>query len=114
MAALLFILGCGGSGGEKPIVLPASPLLSRDSIGYGVIISSYTHVLDQPQSSAPSQGYVRRGSIVRILERQLVRENGGSIAWVLVEGDYRGWLEESNIQIYDNESQAKTAAGLLS
>ncbi|MDR1178243.1 MAG: hypothetical protein LBK64_05400 [Spirochaetaceae bacterium] len=115
MAALVFVLGsCGERVREKPIVLPASPILSRDFIGYGVIIVSYTHVLDQPRSGAPSQGYVRRGSIVRVLERLLVRTNGEGVPWVFVEGVYRGWLEESNIQIYDNESRAKTAAELLS
>jgi hypothetical protein len=115
VAALVLVLGsCGGRDGEKPVVLPASPLLSRDLIGYGVIIVSYTHVLDQPRSGALSQGYVRRGSIVRVLERLLVRTNGEGVPWVFIEGDYRGWLEESNIQIYDNESRAKTAAGLLS
>jgi hypothetical protein len=114
MAVLLFVMGCGARTGEKPIVLPASPLLSRDFIGFGVIVVSYTHVLDKPQSNALSQGYVRRGSIVKVLERRLVRKDGEGRPWVLIEGDYQGWLEESNMQIYDNEPQAKTAAELLS
>jgi hypothetical protein len=110
----LALLACSSRDEEVQIALPASPLLSRDFIGYGVIIVSYTHVLDRPQSDASSQGYVRRASIVKVLERRLVRESGESASWVYIEGDYQGWLEENSIQIYDNESQAKTAAGLLS
>jgi hypothetical protein len=113
IAALALVMAaCGSRGGEKPIVLPPT-LLFRNFIGYGVIIVSYTHVLDQPRDNALSQGYVRKGSIVRVLERRLVQKNGGSIPWVFIEGGYQGWLEESNIQIYDNESQAKTAAELF-
>jgi hypothetical protein len=114
-AALVFFLGaCGGEGEEKPIVVPSSPLLSREFIGYGVITVSYTHVLDRPQNGAASQGYVRQGSIVKVLERRLVQEDGeAGMPWVFIDGGgSQGWLEEGAMQIYDNESQAKTAAGL--
>jgi hypothetical protein len=113
-ALLLAAASCSPRSVEKQLVLPVSPLLSRDLIGYGVIVVSYTHVLDQPQRDAPSQGYVRKGSIVRVLERRLVQQDGKGISWVLIDGDYQGWLEEGNIQIYDNESRAKTASELFS
>jgi hypothetical protein len=34
-------------------------------------------------------------------------------SWVLVDGNYQGWLQEAVIDIYDNEAQAKTAAESL-
>jgi hypothetical protein len=78
---------------------------------------SYTHVVDRPDNQSFSLGYLRRGSVVRVLERR-----GGSTnqdPWVLVEGqgdvrlDAPGWLPESVIEIYSTQAQALTAAESL-
>ncbi|QQO11401.1 hypothetical protein JFL75_14090 [Breznakiella homolactica] len=101
---------CDSRREESPVIPPVNYPLSRLSVGYGVVTASYIHVLAEPKSDAASMGYVRRGSIVEIMERRQVHRNGDSEPWVLIEGSYNGWLQEANIQIYDNESQAKTAA----
>jgi hypothetical protein len=102
------------------------PPLSREEIGYGVVNVSYTHAADEPGGRGVSLGYLRRGSVVRILERRIPgRAAGGTSggpsaaeSWVLVEGrgagfNAPGWLPESVIDIYSTEAQAGTAADAL-
>jgi hypothetical protein len=90
------------------------PPLSRREIGYGVVSVSYTHIADEPGGGGLSLGYLRRGSVVRILER---RVPGGKApeTWVQVEngGAGPGWLPESVISIYPTEAQARTASETL-
>jgi hypothetical protein len=92
------------------------PPLSRGEIGYGVVNVSYTHLADEPGSQGLSLGYLRRGSVVRVLER---RVPGGPVVpetWVQVEiGGKRnpGWLPESVIDVYPTEAQARTASETL-
>ncbi|MDR1956501.1 MAG: hypothetical protein LBQ30_06575 [Treponema sp.] len=102
---------CARATQELTIVPPPTNPLSRSVIGYGVVNVSYTHVVNEPGQAGVSLGYLRRGSIVRILERRLGEGNAES--WVLVEGNYRGWLKETVVDIYGLEAQAKTAAEVM-
>jgi hypothetical protein len=108
---VVFWGSCTRTTQEVLIVPPPTYPLSRSGIGYGVVSISYTHVVNEPGQGGVSLGYLRRGSIVRILERRLV--TGTSESWVLVEGNYRGWLRETEVSIYDLEAQAKTAAEVM-
>jgi hypothetical protein len=113
-ALLVFVCAllasCGGKGEENPVIPPVTSPLSRPVIGYGVINVSYTHVNAEPGEGASSPGYLRRGSLVRIIERRRVKIDKRTESWVLAEGAYRGWLKEEVVDVYDNEFQAKTAA----
>lgn len=109
----LFLGSCDRKNEDIIIIPPATPPLSRQVIGYGVINVSYTHVVDNPEPSAPSLGYLRRGSIVKVIERRSVTNQGNVESWILVEGNFRGWLTATVVDIYDNESQARTAAGSM-
>jgi hypothetical protein len=116
---VLFALGaCGKKAGEIPVLPPSTPPLSRPVIGYGVVNVSYTHLVKAPGEGELSLGYLRRGSLIRVLERRAAPEGKNAEAWVLVEGSFpqgreRGWLRESVVDIYDNEFQAQTAAGSM-
>jgi hypothetical protein len=118
---VLFPLSCYRNE-EIRLAPPAMPPLSREEIGYGVIKASYTHVVDRPDSQGLSLGYLRRGSVVRVLERR----NGGTAgnrpaspeSWVLVEedaevDDSQGWLQELVIDLYPTRAQALTASESL-
>jgi hypothetical protein len=110
---LLLITACGGRKEETPVIPPLSSPLSQAYVGYGVVNVSYTRIsatAAEDNASENSPGYLRRGSVVRIHERRLVKNGLRSESWVLVEGDSRGWLRESLVDIYDNESQAITAS----
>ncbi|MDR3138256.1 MAG: hypothetical protein LBT95_01140 [Treponema sp.] len=110
VAAFLLLLSCTRSVEEIPLLPPPTHPLSRALIGYGVVSASYTHVMELPDQGGISLGYLRRGSVVPVLERRYVNNQGKAELWVLVEGNYRGWLKDDAILIYDNEARAKTAA----
>ena len=110
---LVLLPGCRRSDEEIPVVPPATHPLTRRYIGYAVVNVSFTHLLNEP--GGVSESYLRRGTVVRILERR----KGGDAAesWVLVEGNYqgsgdisRGWLPETALDVFNNESQAITAS----
>ncbi|MDR0562284.1 MAG: hypothetical protein LBG73_06305 [Spirochaetaceae bacterium] len=113
-----FIQACTKDSGEITIIPPPTHPLSRSVVGYGVIKVSFTRVLDNPNQTSASLGYLRRGSIVRVVERRSINREGTFESWVLVEGLFRGWLreeerEERVVDIYDLEAQAGTAAVVM-
>jgi hypothetical protein len=114
----VFFFGCNRSPSELPVLPPATHPLTREFIGFGVVIISFTHILSEPGSTGASQGYLRRGTVVRVIERRQINNLGRSELWVLVEGNYKtpgsvscGWLDEATLVIYDRESRALTASG---
>ena len=83
-----------------------------------MITASFTHISADPVEDSPSIGYLRRGSLVRIIKRQTIKTNNDFVSWVLTDGspeekDAAGWLKEEVMDIYDNESQARTASESL-
>ena len=127
--SFLFYSGCNRTNEEIPVAPPVTHPLLREYIGFGVVNVSFTHLLDDPNPRGNSQGYLRRGTLVRIIERKSIINRGVAVSWVLAEGNYqnsgvnsasggidnglRGWLEEQYLDIYDNESRAKTASETL-
>ena len=105
--------GCSRSTDESPIAPPLTFPLARDYIGFGVVNVSFTHLLTEPGPAGVSLGYLRRGSVVRIIERrQLINRDE---SWVRAEGNYssqaiQGWLPEDNIDVFESESRAITAS----
>ena len=104
------LYACTANREESPVIPPVTSPLSRDYIGFGVIKDSFTHVTLDPSDDSRSMGYLRRGSLVRVLRRQTVRTSSGFVSWVLIEGEEQGWLKEEVMDIYDSESQARTAS----
>ncbi|MDR2797843.1 MAG: hypothetical protein LBB80_05825 [Treponema sp.] len=111
MGAVALWCSCTRTTHEVTIIPPPTYPLSRSVIGYGVVNVSYTHVVHEPGQEGVSLGYLRRGSVVRILERRLAAKTSES--WVLIDGNYRGWLRETVVDIYGLEAQAKTAAEMM-
>jgi len=98
---------------ENPVIPPVTSPLSTGYIGFGVITASFTHISAEPAEDSESIGYLRRGSLVRVLRRQTVKSGGAFASWVLTEGNQRGWLKEEVLDIYENENQAKTASDTM-
>lgn len=113
----MFFISCGRTGSDISIIPPPTNPLARDIIGCGVVEVSFAHVQAEPGSN-DSLGYLRRRSVVRIIERGSVNNNGNMESWVKIDSPYsgapdgkiQGWLRESSLIIYDNEDQAQTAA----
>ena len=89
-----------------PLTFP----LSQSHIGFGVINVSYTGVSADPAEGGVSLGYLRRGTVVQILERRQIRSGGKTESWLLVEEAFSGWLKETLVDVYENESKARTAS----
>jgi hypothetical protein len=112
-AACLLVLpaaSCKRSSFENEIVPPLTRPLSRYVIGYGVVNTNYTHILDKQGDNGKSIGFLRRGSIVEILERRPVVRGDKAEIWVLAYGNYKGWLKENELSIYPTKAQAMTAS----
>ena len=104
------VYSCGLKKEETPVIPPVTGPLSRDYIGYGVITSSFTHINSDPSDDSLSLGYIRRGSLVKIIRRQELKAGNVFQIWVLIDGEHYGWLKEEVMEIYSSESQAKTAS----
>ncbi|MDR2467451.1 MAG: hypothetical protein LBD22_00640 [Spirochaetaceae bacterium] len=109
----LFCQSCLGKAHAEDIIPPPTPPLSRTVIGYGVINTSYTHVLDRRGENGEALGLLRKGTIVEILERRPVMRGERTENWVFAAGTYAGWLKEDELYIYNSRAQAETAAGSL-
>lgn len=109
LVALLALCSCGKKE-DAPVIPPATSPLSRELIGFGVVNVSYSHVTAEPRDGSASMGYLRRGTVVQIRERKMIRQSGTAESWVLADGGYRGWLREAAVDIYDNELRAQTAS----
>ncbi|MCL2411171.1 MAG: hypothetical protein FWC97_05950 [Treponema sp.] len=115
----MFFVSCIGRNGEVSAPPPLTSPLSRDYIGFGVITTSFTHISAEPAVNSPSIGYLRRGSLVKIARREIIRTQSGFVTWVLtgdiVQGSntISGWLREDVMDIFNNENQARTASEFI-
>jgi hypothetical protein len=109
---LLTLTSCTPKNNEIVLLPPATFPLSRPTIAYGVVNTNYTHLLESSDVLSGSSGFLRRGDIVRILERKLVRKGEGGDYWDLCENlnDGRmGWMRQDALQIYERLEMAETA-----
>jgi hypothetical protein len=111
---LLALCTCTAKKEESSVIPPVTSPFSREHIGFGVITESFTHITSDPSEDSVSIGYLRRGSMVRILRRQTIKNSGAFVSWVLIDGTHHGWLKEEVMDIYDSENQAKTASESMS
>jgi hypothetical protein len=118
LTACLSFFSCQRSSDDIPLVPPPTHPLVRDFIGYGVVNTSFTHIMDKPGREGTSQGYLRKGSLVRIIERRSLSDRGNVEFWVYIDGtdqdtaelEAKGWLSESALDIYDSKARALTAS----
>jgi len=112
---------CNTRRDEKPVIPPLSSPLSQQYVGFGVINVSYTRLMRLPEEDNErntSSGHLRRGAVVSIHERRIIRNNNLMETWLLVEeniNDQRvqGWLRESLVDVFENELQAHTASNSM-
>jgi hypothetical protein len=110
---LVFLFACGLKKETPPVIPPVTKPLSNEYIGFGVIVSSFTHISSDPSDESPSIGYLRRSSLVKIIRRQTVKTSNGFQSWVLIDGDEYGWLKEEVMDIYSSEGQAIKASQII-
>ncbi|MDR0475761.1 MAG: hypothetical protein LBH43_19085 [Treponema sp.] len=112
--AVLFILNsCTRNNANAVLNPPPTDPLSRDFLGFGVVTVSFTHLWEEPGGEGASLGYLRKGSLVKILERKAVNYREGTVFWLLAvyeDGALEGWFRGDSVEVYDNESRAITAS----
>jgi len=111
---LITLCACGAKKEEIPVIPPLTSPLSRDYICFGVVTSSFTHLTDEPSQNSRDIGYLRRGSLVKIVRRRTIKTDSGFTSWVFTDGAQQGWLREDVMDIYESEDQAKTASESMS
>jgi hypothetical protein len=110
LCGAVFLPRCRRLAGENEIIIPVTRPLSRTVIGYGVVNANYTRILDKHGDDGKSIGFLRKGTIVEVLERRPVVTDYAAEMWVLASGGYKGWLRENELQVYQSKAQAVTAA----
>lgn len=101
--------GCFQGGALRDLNLPPTPPLSR-SLGWAVVVPSYAQVYDSSGASSVVLGYYRRAVVVPVSERRIERSKSGGVRWILNGGSEPGWIKESDLQVFETEAKARTAA----
>jgi hypothetical protein len=110
---VLVLVACSSGKDQDMVEPPATNPLSLSFIGYGVINTSYTLVLDRPETEGASLGYLRWGATVKVIERRFTGGPESLEPWLLIEGGVKGWIREQSADIYENEYKASTASELM-
>jgi hypothetical protein len=121
VGVLVLLFSCERPSEELPLAPPPTHPLVRDFIGYGVVNTSFTHIMDEPGREGGSRGYLRKGSLVKITERRSLSSRGNVEFWVYIDGtgqgtpesESSGWLNESALDIYDSKARAATASDAM-
>ena len=109
------------------VELPETPIVSvRDR--RGVVMGSYVRVREEAARDAAVRNYVRRGLVVEVTEvldpdagNGNRRASGDAAArrslepgedfWVRIRaGDVDGWVQESDLSLYESRTRARNAA----
>jgi hypothetical protein len=94
--------------GERSLKLPANPVLTG-GLGWAVVKEAYARLKESPSDSARDLDHLRRGGIFRLDSRELGSVDRG--IWYGIESEgVKGWVRESELDIFDSQAQAERAA----
>ncbi len=102
--------------------LPANPPLSG-GLGYALVRDSYVRLKAEPRAEAADLGYLRDGSLVELLGRELASPDVGAnpassraVLWYRIRAlrDFadEGWVRETELELYASREQAERAAAM--
>lgn len=104
----LFFLGCTEKIREEIELEPTPDLaLGRE---WALVIEPYVQFRTNPDISSVSSGHARKGDVIPVKGRRIFLENKKQVVWYHFES---GWLSESSVKIFSNESKAKKASKSL-
>jgi hypothetical protein len=119
---LLLAAACTPRTGAETVIPPETPLFESSVIGYGVVNQSFANILGKTDAASDVLGFIRKGGIVKIMERRADLKNGEpSEIWIYVTTEVEeagdrpvsGWLREPGIDRYENLPRAQSAARLM-
>jgi hypothetical protein len=99
------------------IKLPANPILTG-GLGFAVVKDAYVRLKGSPSESAADIDHLRRGSVFALEARVLGSDDisdrasaGAPIVWYKVTSEgSKGWVDESQLDVYASRAQAEKAA----
>jgi hypothetical protein len=134
---IVVLASCKKPEEDLTIIVGATPILSKTSIAYGLVENSFAHILDEPSPQGASRALLRKGDIVRVVERRLVsttqpvQSGGGSSGsaasargaqstagtpvgkiWMRIETlspPVSGWLADDALLLYPSLLKAENA-----
>jgi hypothetical protein len=100
--------------------LQANPILSG-GLGWAVVKDAYVRLKEGPSDSARDLDHLRRGSVYRLDAREIGSIASGSrdavmkaderVIWYGIQSESaKGWVRESELDIYGSQAQAERAA----
>jgi hypothetical protein len=106
---------------EGSIKLPTNPILTG-GLGWAVVKDAYVRLKESPSDSARDLDHLRRGGVFSLEARSLGPGEGSSSAggepgspavwYALASEGVKGWVRESELDIYVSQAQAERAAAV--
>ncbi len=112
--AVLGASSCTRMGGSS-LRLQANPILTG-GIGWAVVKDAYVRLKEGPSDSTRDLDHLRRGSVLSLDARKFGTGDDPMAPdepeiWYGVESEgAKGWVRESELDVYDSRAQAETAA----
>ncbi len=112
--AALGAASCTRMGGSA-LKLQTNPILTG-GIGWAVVKDAYVRLKEGPSDSTRDLDHLRRGGVLRLDARKFGTSDDPTTPdepeiWYGVESEgAKGWVKESELDIYDSRAQAETAA----
>jgi hypothetical protein len=107
--------------GESSIKLPANPILTG-GLGWAVVKDAYVRLKASPSDSARDIDYLRRGGVFLLEARAMNPESGlipdsgaesrVSLWYCLSSEGTKGWVRESELDVYSSQAQAEKASAI--
>lgn len=103
---LLIIFSCTKEVEYKPIQLPDTPILSSGS-SWGVVISNYVRIKENPSVSSGMLKSLTKGSIVEVLFLSKIPRQDETAGWYHINlNGMKGWIEEKDLNIFKYKEEA--------
>ena len=90
----------------KEIRLPYTPILTSGS-SWGVVISNYVRVKENPSDSSAMLTSLTKGAIVEVLFLSREQEKVNSWYYINIDGT-KGWITEQELDIFAAKEEAVT------
>jgi hypothetical protein len=113
--SLTLLVSCGRFP-AKGIDLPSTPILSGGA-GWALVKSSYVRLKEKPTASSADLAAIRDGSLAEVKGREF--DSSGSSLWYELNLEdlgkdgkslvLRGWVAESDLDIFASKAQAERA-----
>ncbi|MGA2546063.1 MAG: hypothetical protein ABSF43_05925 [Rectinemataceae bacterium] len=105
---------------EGSLKLQANPILSG-GLGWAVVKDAYVRLKEGPSDSTRDLDHLRRGSVYRLDAREIgsiasglrdaVMKADERVIWYGIQSESaKGWVRESELDIYGSQAQAERAA----